>query len=86
MISRPRSAAPSAKRVSLEARANREYLQRCREGRFADDSIVGDCVACGSNLSAFAAQRKADNLIDCGRIAVQGASADSMQAATDIRP
>jgi hypothetical protein len=86
MISRPHSAAPSAKRVSLEARANCEYLQRCREGRFANDSIVGDCVARGSNLSAFAAQRKADNLIDCGCVAVQGASTDSMQAAMDIRP
>jgi hypothetical protein len=72
--------------ASFEACAFREYLRGCCVGRFADDSIVGDCVVCDAHLSVFAGSRKADNLFDCQRKPVQGASAGSMQPLISMVP
>jgi hypothetical protein len=72
--------------ASFEARAFREYLRGCCVGRFADDSIVGDCVVCDAHLSAFAGSRKADNLFDCRRKPVQGASAGLMPPIISMVP
>jgi hypothetical protein len=66
--------------ASFEVRAFCEYLLNCRAGRFADDGIIGDCVARGAYLSPFASSRKADNLFDCQRGPVHGAFADPMHA------
>jgi len=64
--------------VSFEARALREIPLSCRAGRFADDSVFGDCVTREPHLSAFGGSRKADNLFDCGRNPVQSASAEML--------
>jgi hypothetical protein len=71
---------PSAMHASSEARAYREYLHYCRVSRFADDCIVGDCVARRSHLSAFAGLRKADNLFDCEQNPVQAAMVSLVRA------
>jgi hypothetical protein len=70
----------------MEARALREYLLSSRAGRFADDSIFGDCVAREPYLSAFAGSRKADNLFDCGRNPVQGTIAFQKIASMGFEP
>ena len=79
MVPGPHFPASSALHVSFEAHAFREYLRSCGVDRFADDSIVGDCVVRDAYLSAFAVPRKADNLFDCERKPVQGALVGLMQ-------
>jgi hypothetical protein len=72
--------------ASLGARVFREYLLSCRMGRFADDSIIGDCVDRGSHLSAFAGSRKADNLFDCERYPVQAMDSIQTTVSMDFAP
>jgi hypothetical protein len=73
-------------RVSVEAHALRESLLSRHAGRFADDSVFGDCVAREPHLSAFAGSRKADNLFDCERNPVQGTTTFRKIASMDFEP